>query len=116
MKCGELLAALDDSTVLPESTVLPVGDAATAASPEPALVDETVAHSAESTSVGEHAGSVDAGNKEWKALLQEVEEEVHRQWDTESEQVHRSMGTESEGVHRPTGSESEEGIAGCKAK
>jgi hypothetical protein len=81
MKCGEPLAAQD------QSTAVPVSDTTPAASPEAAFVGETAAASAESTSVNEQASAVDTGAKELKALLQEVEEEVHRQWGAEPQLV-----------------------------
>jgi Double zinc ribbon len=76
MKCGGPLAAQDESTVLPVN-------GAGAAVVQSALAGETAVVPPESSSVNEHASPVDTGNKEWKALLQEVEEEVHRQLDAE---------------------------------
>src|ERR1700674_406015 len=79
MKCGEPLAVQD------ESTALPVRDAAAAPSPELALVADIGAIPPESTSASEVATPVDSENKEWHVLLQEVKEEVDRQWHAEAQ-------------------------------
>ena len=114
MKCGEPLTAQD------ESTAVPVSDAAAAGSPEPALVGESAAASPES--VSEHASPVDTGNKEWKALLQEVEEEVHRQLGAEPQLARENSSdvamrtVSSAGNSLPASSQTGDSTMGSEAK